>query len=383
MLPCSGRLPSRLRFAKLRGMNDNQKLLSVIVPSYNMEEYLPKCLGSLIVPDVEMLNRLDVIVVNDGSRDRTSEIAHDFERRYPGVFRVIDKPNGNYGSCINAALPLLTGWFVKILDADDHFDEDGFPDYLESLKSEMALGDESADMVATDFLCVERNGRIQKRGKFPLRPGRGHVLPDSAKTYFQFGLHSVTYRTSIVRSINYRQTEGISYTDMEWVVEPMTKVRCFSYCPVVVARHLIGREGQTTESAKTIARHYSDFELIASNLTSRYAQKLEECVSTEARLYYKGMVGQIVTNLYESGLFGYYGNRVSVNLREFDRLLRLDPSLFEMTENAKVWCKTFPFRLIHAYRRHPGSGTPALVAYWLFLKVKDLKRFATGFFCGV
>lgn len=96
--------------------HEHMKILSIIVPSYNMEAYLPKCLGSLEVAR-ELMEQLEVFVVNDGSKDRTSEIAHEFEVRYPGVFRVIDKPNGNYGSCINAALPLCTGVFVKVLDA--------------------------------------------------------------------------------------------------------------------------------------------------------------------------------------------------------------------------------------------------------------------------
>ena len=85
------------------------KTLTIIVPSYNMEAYLPKCLGCLVIDDKELLQKLDIIVVNDGSKDRTSEIAHEFESRFPGVFRVIDKTNGHYGSCINAALPHVSG----------------------------------------------------------------------------------------------------------------------------------------------------------------------------------------------------------------------------------------------------------------------------------
>ena len=94
------------------------KLLTVIVPSYNMEKYLLKCLGSLIVAP-ELMERIEVIVVNDGSTDRTSEIAHSFEVKFPGVFRVIDKENGHYGSCVNAGLKMASGVFAKILDADD------------------------------------------------------------------------------------------------------------------------------------------------------------------------------------------------------------------------------------------------------------------------
>ena len=81
------------------------KILTVIVPSYNMEKYLPKCLGSLIVAS-ELMERIEVIVVNDGSTDRTSEIAHEFAANYPQTFKVIDKSHGHYGSCINTALPI-------------------------------------------------------------------------------------------------------------------------------------------------------------------------------------------------------------------------------------------------------------------------------------
>lgn len=90
-----------------------EKTLSIIIPSYNMEAYLPQCLDSLLGPDVPV-ELLDIIVVNDGSRDRTSEIAHSYANRYPDSIRVIDKANGNYGSCINAALPTARGrWGVQ------------------------------------------------------------------------------------------------------------------------------------------------------------------------------------------------------------------------------------------------------------------------------
>ena len=126
------------------------KILSIIVPSYNMEAYLPKCLGSLIIDDKELLQELDVIVVNDGSKDRTSELAHEFAANYPGVFRVIDKPNGHYGSCINAALPLVAGVFVKVLDADDWLDTEVLKSFLRTLLTSES-SNEKVDLFLTDF----------------------------------------------------------------------------------------------------------------------------------------------------------------------------------------------------------------------------------------
>lgn len=168
------------------------KLLTVIVPSFNMERYLPKTLDSLLVRRDRLPDELEVIVVNDGSADRTGEIAHEYERRAPRIVRVIDKGNGNYGSCINAALPEATGWFVKIVDADDHVDADGFPRFLDVLSQERALRERSADLVLTDYVCVNEDDKVRKRVSHPFPQGRDLVLPDCARTFVQFGIHAVT-----------------------------------------------------------------------------------------------------------------------------------------------------------------------------------------------
>ena len=93
------------------------KILTVIVPAYNMEQYLAYCLDSLCISQHQ--NDIEVLVINDGSKDATSIIAHDYERKLPQVFKVIDKENGNYGSCVNRGLAEACGKYIKVLDADD------------------------------------------------------------------------------------------------------------------------------------------------------------------------------------------------------------------------------------------------------------------------
>ena len=90
------------------------KLLTIVIPAYNMEKYLDRCLSSLIVGD-EKMQHLEVLVINDGSKDRTSEIAHTYEDRFPGTIRVVDKENGHYGSCVNRGLEEARGTFIKVL----------------------------------------------------------------------------------------------------------------------------------------------------------------------------------------------------------------------------------------------------------------------------
>ena len=86
------------------------KVISILIPTYNMEKYLGRCLDSLLIEEIDIV---EVIVINDGSKDRSSEIAHSYEERFPNSFVVIDKENGNYGSCINAGLSRASG---KTLD---------------------------------------------------------------------------------------------------------------------------------------------------------------------------------------------------------------------------------------------------------------------------
>ena len=125
------------------------KLLSVIIPAYNMEAYLQQCVESIL--RTPSLATVEVVVVNDGSKDKTLRIARQYAERYADTVRVIDKPNGNYGSTINAALPVVRGEYVKILDADDCFDTPSLAKFLEFLRKMQGV-----DMVVTPFVEVGR-----------------------------------------------------------------------------------------------------------------------------------------------------------------------------------------------------------------------------------
>ena len=127
-----------------------EKLLSIIIPSYNMEQLLPRCLDSLIGSGVE--DAFEAIVVNDGSTDDTLQVAQSYRDAHPDCIRIIDKPNGNYGSTINAAMPQACGKYVKILDADDTFRPDSLASFVK------ALSGIDADMVVTHFTQIHPKG---------------------------------------------------------------------------------------------------------------------------------------------------------------------------------------------------------------------------------
>ena len=213
-----------------------EKLLTLIIPTYNMERYLKKCLDSLLV--ARNLDCLEVLVVNDGSKDASSAIAHEYSEKYPRSIRVIDKENGNYGSCINRGVAEGCGKYVKILDADDHFDTQVLDDVLEQMKTV------DADLFLTDTIQIHEDGSFVLKNDFSIPPMQvvdfgGYTKVD------ELPMHSIAYKLENVRRLGYRQTEGISYTDTEWAFFPMEAVKNCFYFPKVLYRYLIGRAGQT------------------------------------------------------------------------------------------------------------------------------------------
>ena len=222
------------------------KLLSIIIPAYNMEAYLSQCVESIL--RTPSLAAVEIIIVNDGSKDRTLRIAHQYADRYAETVRVIDKPNGNYGSTINAALPLANGKYVKILDADDCFDGARVAEFIAFLRKM-----EGVDMVVTPFVEVgrRREHRVEYNiyGKKVYEYGKSYdadkIFADGAIRFF--AMHGVCYRTELLRKMNYRQSEGISYTDQEWVFYPLFRVKTISFADIPLYRYNVAREGQTMD----------------------------------------------------------------------------------------------------------------------------------------
>ena len=328
------------------------KILSVIVPSYNMEAYLPKCLGSLIIDDKELLKKLDVIVVNDGSKDRTSEIAHGFETGYPGVFRVIDKENGHYGSCVNAALPLAEGEYVKVLDADDSVDTLGFRKLLSVIGEELDKGDEAADLVATDYVDVNPDGDVLTRSNFGFDESAA-TLDEQEKGGTRLTIHAICYRTRNLRRIGYRQSEGVPYTDTEWIIEPMITVRRLRFVSVVVNRYLVGRDGQSVD-IKVFSKNFQVILDITERLVERFEENSSVCEET-AIGYYRKQVVNMLRMSYGRGLFGFSGARICGDLKSFDERLARFPFFYQEAGRFACGPNHFPFRYVDFYRKH-GNG---------------------------
>lgn len=260
-----------------------EKILSIIIPTYNMAALLPRCLDSLTASGV--LDDLDILVVNDGSTDSSRAVAYSYAERYPQSIKVVDKKNGNYGSTINAALPLAVGEYVKVLDSDDWFDSQALAKYVAELKSL----EQEVDVSVTHFLMIHEGGRTetvkyQNYGREPYTYGKVYnldkVLGDGFIRYFM--MHSLTYRTQLLRDHGYRQTEGISYTDIQWSSYPFFWAGSIVFHDLVVYRYNMDREGQTMDPA-VIRKSLPQLERMTMDLMDFY-RKADMSGLSEARV---------------------------------------------------------------------------------------------------
>ena len=121
------------------------KYISFAIPCYNSQDYMAHAIES-ILPGGE---DIEIIIVNDGSKDRTSEIAHEYMEKYPTIIKVVDKENGGHGDAVNSGLMHATGKYFKVVDSDDWVDEDALHKILDVLRHMEEDGMELAGVCLT------------------------------------------------------------------------------------------------------------------------------------------------------------------------------------------------------------------------------------------
>lgn len=340
------------------------KYLSIIVPTYNMEKYLDRCLSSLVVSP-ELMDRVEVFVVNDGSKDRSSEIAHEYEHNYPQTFRVVDKENGNYGSCINAVLPVVSGKYVKVLDADDFFDTEVLAEYVRMLSETdadlifngMAMVDESGGEVAR--YCFER---IFPE-KVSLSMQNYSTKMNGAGVYMQ----NVAYRTSLFSSLDYRQTEGISYTDQEWLFTPLFSVQTVTASPMCLYKYCVGRDGQTISPDVHMKNMWMELS-VTKKMISDYVRLKDRIEDVQILSYIQGRLLSRIRFLYVSYLLSD-SRALDINqLIGFDKSLASSATdLYAMSD---AIAGKYGIKYVRQWRRHYSLNSPL----FLLIRIKNMFR---------
>lgn len=198
-------------------MTNTSKTLSFVIPSYNMEAYLDRCVNSLL--SARKTDDIEVLIVDDGSKDGTLAYAQKLERNNPGVVRAIHQENKGHGGAVNTGIAAATGAYVKVVDADDWVGPESLEEVMAVLRKEVKR-DDPIDMLVTNYVY----DKIEKRHKHvvnfrrAMKPGKRLTWDDLGR----FGIaeyilmHALIFRTDVVAppACNCRSTHSTwtSYT---------------------------------------------------------------------------------------------------------------------------------------------------------------------------
>ncbi len=229
------------------------KLLSIAIPCYNSEDYMENCIKSLLPGGEDV----EILIIDDGSKDMTPEIADAYEKKYPGIVRAIHQENGGHGAAVNAGIANAEGLFFKVVDSDDWVDEESYRAILAKLK-EFAGGDETLDMMISNFVYEKQGAKHKRVMRYTSMLPQNRLFRWEDAKRFRKGLyilmHSVIYRTKLLRDCGLELPRHTFYVDNLFVYQPLPYVKNMYYLNVDFYRYFIGREDQSVNEKVMIGR---------------------------------------------------------------------------------------------------------------------------------
>lgn len=229
------------------------KILSVAVPCYNSQDYMEHCVETLVTGGEEV----EVIIVNDGSKDRTQEIAESLKNKYPSIVKVVSQENGGHGEAVNTGIKNATGEYFKVVDSDDWVDEKALDKILKTLRY-MIREDKKLDMLLSNFVYDKQGARHKKVMSYKSAMNSKHITSWDGDINFKMTqyilMHSVIYRTEMLRECGIELPKHTFYVDNLYVFKPLPSVKRLCYIDVDFYHYFIGRDDQSVNEKVMITR---------------------------------------------------------------------------------------------------------------------------------
>lgn len=244
------------------------KLLSVAIPCYNSESYMEHCIETLLTGG----EAVEILIVDDGStKDRTAEIADRYEREYPTICKAIHQENGGHGEAVNTGLRHATGIYFKVVDSDDWVNEEAFAEVLATLQK-FVYGKETLDLLISNFVYEKQGAKRKKVMNYRRALPKNELIGWEDVRHFMTGqyilMHSVIYRTELLKSCGLVLPKHTFYVDNIFVFQPLPYVKTMYYLDVNFYRYFIGRQDQSVNENVMIGR--IDQQLLVTKLMIDY-----------------------------------------------------------------------------------------------------------------
>lgn len=317
------------------------KILSVVIPSYNVERYLEQTLDSFI--ETSIMDLVEVIVVDDGSKDRTAEIGQKYAEKFPNTFRVISKPNGGHGSTINKGIEVAAGKYFKVVDGDDWVNTADFAKLVKELETC------NADYVVNDYFEVNDSTKEKTPVTFGIL-GQKEVWDFVEITdKVQLPMHSLVIRTDILQNNQIRIDENRFYVDVEYILFPIPYVRTVKYIPLCVYEYRVAVTTQSV-SMQGFQKHMQNHIDVILHMLDFLKAYTEQGGETKKIQYIAERIATMVGD--QAGIFTSFpatDEKIKKQFQEFDQQVKAKSELVYTLSDRKS-------RVLHMLRKFDFKG---------------------------
>lgn len=297
-----------------------EKILTITVPAYNVEKFLEKTLDSFV--SEEVLGELEVLIVDDGSKDRTEQIGRQYEEKYPESFRVISKENGGHGSTINRGIQEAHGKYFKVVDGDDWVDTDGLTELIRRLRTC------DADYVFTNYYEVNDGTGELNAVTFPGIRTEEQIPFSALAGETRISMHALVLKTSILRENNISLDEHCFYVDVEYILYPVPYLKTAVYFDLFVYMYRLAQATQSVsmEGYRKHIQNHIDVILHVLDYINEY-KKQPDCDEVKVN-YMSNRIAEMTHNqvdIFTS--FPLSDKSIRRRFKEFDEAVK-EKSLF-------------------------------------------------------
>lgn len=309
----------------------NRKILTVVVPSYNVEAYLEEGLESFIHP--EIMEDIEVLIVNDGSLDGTEAIGKRYEQLYPNTFRVITKENGGHGSTINRGIAEAEGMYFKVVDGDDWVDTKNFCRLVKMLKRV------NVDVLGSNYTMIDdqtrKPSKLQEHPFDGLEYGRVYQLEEIVgKTTVP--MHAMTIKTELLRKMKVQIDEHMFYVDMEYIIFPIPYVKTFLFIEPSVYRYRLGLPNQSMSIKKMQSNLKNHLHVLLR--LQRYMEHMDDRLTDAQRAYMNDILGWMIGSQMKIYISFPLGSGMRKEAMKLDAYMKhKNPAAWNSVKNKAVW----------------------------------------------
>lgn len=327
------------------------KTLTICIAAYNVSRYVAKTLDSIL--NVRQIEKLDIIIVNDGSTDDTFLTVQHYVEKYPDVVKIINKENGGWGSTVNVGIKLAQGKYFKLLDGDDLFETKNLSKYIDFLENV------DSDIVVSDFETFEdiSGKRLDKfcYGE-ALDIGEECVKLDSIIDRYDLAMHSCTVKTDILQKTNFHITENCFYTDTEFMIKVCCIADTLACFEGTVYLYRLCRDGQSM-SVKSMVKRYQEHQMVIYVVMKIYKEGIN--LSLNKKKAIKKRLINIVDIQYFIFFTMSYTKLIRKEIILFDKRVKEARDIYKGTKSKWVRiCRLLDFRgykLVNLLYRYVNS----------------------------